>query len=133
MPALKEKAISLLGSAAINCADADKASGPYTIFTVPLGKLARITHVVVRNPTASMAGGTDFKFGTGFRNNAAVDLSSLTTLGTDYIVLGNATAAGLDQKCTEIAAATAVQVDVDTGTTVACTATFDVFGFLADA
>lgn len=129
MPALKDKALSLLGSAAINVADADKASGPYTIFTTPLGKVTRITHVVVRDPTASMAGGTDFKLGTGFRNNAAIDLSSLTTANTDYIVLLNATAAGADQKCTEIAATTAVQVTVTTGTTLACTATFDVFGY----
>lgn len=133
MPALKDKALTLLGSASVNVAEADKASGPYTIFTTPVGKVTRISHIVVRNPTASMAGGTDFKFGTAFRNNAAVDLSTLTTAGTDYIVLINATAAGADQKCTEIAAATVLAVDVDTGTTAACTATFDVFGYTADA
>ena len=125
MPALKDKALTLLGSAAIDC----NAAATTTIFTTPVGKVTRISHIIVRDPTASMAGGTDFKFGTGFRNNAAVDLSSLTGGATDYIVLINATAAGADQKCTEIAAGTAFELTITTGTTGACTATFDVFGY----
>lgn len=129
MPALKDKALTLLGSLTID----SKTVASTTIFTTPIGKVTRISHVIVRNPTASMAGGTDFKFGTGFRNNAAVDLSTLTTANTDYMVLLNATAAGADQKCTEIAAATAFALQVVTGTTAACNATYDVFGFTADA
>ena len=125
MPALKDKALTLLGSATID----SKTVASTTIFTTPVGKVTRISHVIVRDPTASMAGGTDFKFGAGFRNNAAVDLSSLTTLGTDYMVLLNATAAGADQKCTEIAAATALALQVVTGTTATCSATYDVFGY----
>jgi len=125
MPALKDKALSLLGSATVDM----KTAATTTLFTTPVGKVTRISHIVVRDPTASMAGGTDFKFGTGFRNNAAVDLSSLTTANTDYIVLANATAAGNDQKCTEIAAATAFAVTVTTGTTAVCNATIDVFGY----
>lgn len=125
MPALKDKALSLLGSATIDA----KTAATTVIFTTPVGKITRISHIIVRNPTASMAGGTDFKFGTGFRNNAAVDLSSLTTSGTDYIVLQNATSAGSDQKCTEVAASTAVSLVVTTGTTAVCNATFDVFGY----
>jgi hypothetical protein len=125
MPALKDKALALLGSATVDM----KTAAATTIFTTPVGKVTRITHVVVRDPTASMAGGTDFKFGTGFRNNAAVDLSSLTTASTDYIVLLNATNAGADQKSTEIAAITAFAITVTTGTTAACNATIDVFGY----
>jgi len=125
MPALKDCALTLLGSKAID----SQTAATTTIFTTPIGKVTRITHIVVRDPTASMAGGTDFKFGTGFRNNAAVDLSSLTGGATDYIVLINATVAGADQKCTEIAAGTAVALVVTTGTTGACTATYDVFGY----
>ena len=94
-----------------------------TLFTVPAGKVAYITAVVVRDPSASMAGGTDYDF-TQWKQT--VDLSSLTTLGTDYIVLD-----GNNVKYQELAAATAFQITVVTGTTAACTATLDVFGFLA--
>ena len=76
------------------------------------------------DPTASMAGGTAFTFGTPFRNNGTVDLSSLTTSGTDYIVLDQN-----NTKSTEIAASTAFQITVTTGTTAACNATIDVFGY----
>ena len=125
MPALKDKALSLLGSATVDM----KTAATTTLFTTPVGKVTRISHIVVRDPTASMASGTDFKFGTGFRNNAAVDLSSLTTANTDYIVLANGTAAGNDQKCTEIAASTAFAITVTTGTAAVCNATIDVFGY----
>lgn len=125
MPSLKDKSLCLLGSATIDA----KTAATTTIFTTPIGKVTRISHIVVRDPTASMAAGTDYKFGTGFRNNTAVDLSSLTTAGTDYIVLQNATAAGNDQKCTEIAAGVAVALTVTTGSAAACNATFDIFGY----
>ena len=128
MPALKDKAISLLGSLAVL---STAGSPPVTIFTTPPGKVTYITHIVVRDPTASMAAGgaTDIKFGTGFRNNVGVDLQTLTTANTDYIVLMNQAAAGTAVKCTEIAASTAFVVTFTTGTTAACTATYDVFGY----
>lgn len=99
-----------------------KTAAATTIYTVPPGKTLYVTHVVVRDPSASMAGGTSFSF-TNFRQ--AVDLSSLTTLGSDYIVLD-----GNNAKYTETAAGVAFQVTVTTGTTAACTATVDLFGFL---
>ncbi len=126
MAALKDKALTLLGSATVDIHPAAST----TIFTTPIGKVTRISHIILRDPQASLAAATDLKFGTGFRNNAAVDVSSLTTTGTDYIVLQNATAAGSDQKCTEIAAGTAFQVTVTTGATAnPANVTIDVFGY----
>jgi len=51
----------------------------------------------------------------------------MTTLSTDYMVI-----AGADvTKYTDCATASVFGIKVITGTTVACTATIDVFGFLA--
>lgn len=129
MAALKEKGIALLGS--VSGVDM-KTVAATTVFTVPPGKVARIAYVIIRDPSATLAGGTSYTFGTGFRNNAGVDLSSLTTANTDYIVLQNATNVGNDQKCTEIAAGTNFQITVGTGSTGAATATVDVFGYLTN-
>lgn len=120
MPRLKDKAIALLGSATVDM----KTAATTTIFTTDVGKVTRIAFVVVRDPTASMAGGTAYTFGTPFRNNGTIDLSSLTTSGTDYIVLDQN-----NTKSTEIAASTAFAITVTTGTTSACNATLDVFGY----
>ena len=120
MVALNEYSICKL--ATVTGVDMQTAAAT-TLFTVPIGKTAYITHVVVRDPSASMAGGTDYDFTTW---KQTVDLSSLTTLGTDYIVLD-----GNNAKYTEQVAGTAFQITVNTGTTAACTATIDVFGYLA--
>jgi len=94
---------------------------------VSVGKVARIVAIVVRDPSASLAGGTSYNFGTGFRNSGVIDLSSLTTANTDYIVLDQN-----NSKATEIAASTAFQITVTTGSTGAATATIDVFGYLTN-
>jgi hypothetical protein len=94
-----------------------------TLYTVPSGKVAYITAIVIRDPSASMAGGTDYDI---LQWKQTVDLSSLTTLATDYIVLD-----GENTKYQEVAAATALTITVVTGSTAACTATIDVFGYLA--
>jgi hypothetical protein len=124
MPALKEKSLSLLGSlSGIDMSEANKASSPYTIFTVPIGKVARISHVVIRDATASLvsAGTSSYSF-TNFRQT--VDLSAITG-ATLYIVLDGNNAA-----YTELAAATAFAITVVTGSTAAATVTIDVFGYL---
>ena len=100
-----------------------KSVASTTLLTVPAGKTLYVTGVLIRDPSASMAGGTDYDF-TNWKQT--VDLSSLTTLGTDYIFLD-----GNNTKYTETAAAANFQITVVTGTTAACTATIDVFGFLA--
>ena len=119
MPALKMKALTLLGSASLVIT----TGGALTLYTTPPGKLTRISHIVARNPTASCTGATQIRFGTGFNNNGNNDISTMTTSGTDYMVLANTL------KSTEIAASTAVQMTPTTGTIGACTVTFDVFGF----
>lgn len=112
------RSISLLGSAAIDM----KTAGTTTIYTTPTGKVTRVTHVVVRDATATLAGGTDYSV-TNFRQNFS--LAALTTSGTGYVVVQ---AADLAQY-TETAASTAIQLTVTTGSTGAATATVDVFGY----
>lgn len=77
----------LLGSVTANLSNTDKAKT--TIFTVPIGKSAIITKVIVKAPQSSLAGGTEFDFGinsacTSFAQN--VDLSSMTA-STQYRVV----------------------------------------------
>ena len=120
MASLKEYCICLLGSkSGVDM----KTAGSTTLFTVPVGKVCRITHVVVRDTTASLAGGTSYSI-TGFR--ATFSLAGLTTSGTGYMVIQ---ATDLTQY-TEQAAATNIQITVNTGATAAGTATIDVFGYL---
>lgn len=118
MPSLKSYAISLLGT--LSSVDM-KTAASTTIFTSAVGKATRIAFVVVRDTSASLAGGTSYSF-TNFRQT--VDLSSMTTSGTDYIMLD-----GNNAKYTEISGGTAFQITVTTGSTAACTATIDVFGY----
>jgi hypothetical protein len=122
--ALKEWAIAKLSSTNVDMKTAAKT----TLLTVPTGKVFIPFAVLVRNPSASMAGGTDYDFGSGANCDdwkQTVDLSSLTTLGTDHIWI-----TALNTKYTEHAAADAFGVKVITGTTAACTADIDVFGIL---
>ena len=107
-----------------------KTAAKTTLYTVPTGKTFYPVFVVIREPSASMAGGTDYDIGTGVNADTwrqTVNLSSMTTLATDYMVI-----AGADvTKYTDCAAASVFGIKVITGTTAACTATIDVFGFLA--
>lgn len=107
-----------------------KTAAKTTLYTVPSGKTAYIFAVCVREPSASMSGGTDYDLGTGANANTwrqTVDLSSMTTLATDYMFITGADVT----KYTDCATASVFGIKVITGTTAACTATIDVFGFLA--
>ena len=120
MPALRDKGIALLGSASgINM---QTAGGAQTIFTTPLGKVTRITHIVIRDVSATLAGGTDYDF-TSWRQS--VDLSGMTTANTQYRVIQ----ATDNTDFTELAAGTAFQITPSTGSSGAATATIDVFGY----
>lgn len=121
MPSLKDKGIALLGSATVDM----KTAASTTIFTTPSDKLTRIVFAVIRDPTASMAGGTSYSFTQWLQT---FSLATLTTSGTDYIVL-DGSVAGVNTKYQELAASTAFQITVTTGTTAACNATIDVFGY----
>lgn len=118
MAELNEIGVTLVTTTSVDM----KTAASTTLWTVPTGKVGRIVHVSVRDPSASMAGGTDYDF-TQWKQT--VDLSSLTTADTDYIVLD-----GNNVKYQELAAATAFQITVNTGTTAACTASLDVFAYL---
>ncbi|HQR40958.1 MAG TPA: hypothetical protein PLF26_21425 [Blastocatellia bacterium] len=99
-----------------------KTAASTTIYTTPLGKVTRISHAVIRDPSASLAGGTSYTI-TGLR--AAFSLNGITTANTGFCVVR---AADLTEQA-EIAAGTAVQLTVTTGSTAACTATIDIFGY----
>jgi len=127
MSALNENSIARLSTTSgVDMKTAQKN----TLYTVPNGKTAYVAMVIIRETSASMAGGTDYDFGTGANADTwrqTVNLSSMTTSGTDYMVITGADVT----KYTDNAAAAVFGIKVITGTTVACTATIDVFGFLA--
>ena len=126
MPALKEKAITLLGSnAAVNF----NAAAAYAIFTVPPGKVARVTHVIVRDTTGSLAACTSIKFGTYFNADASQHAALATITGaTHWVSLINTT-----NPCIEVASAVAFNCTVAAtlagGTVVA---TVEAFGYLTN-
>lgn len=127
MSALNENAITKL--ATVTGVDM-KTAGKTTLYSVPAGKTLYVTEVVVREPSATLAGGTEYDFGTGancdtWRQN--VDLSSMTTALTDYMVIRGADVT----KYTDSAAASEFGIKVITGATNPATATVDIFGFLA--
>jgi len=128
MGALRELAIAKVATVA----GVDmKTAAKTTLFTVPTGKIFYPFAVCIRKPSASMAGGTDYDIGSGANADTwrqTNDLSAMTTLTTDmkFITADETKYSG------EVAAA-AFGIKVITGTTAACTATIDVFGFLADA
>jgi len=127
MPDVNEYAITKL--ATVTGVDM-KTVQKNTLYTIPVGKTAYIFAVCVREPSASMAGGTDYDLGTGASADTwrqTINLSTLTTPGTDYIFITGADVT----KYTDNAAASVFGIYVNTGTTSACTATIDVFGFLA--
>lgn len=129
MSALNENAVTKV--ATVESVDMQTAAKT-TLYTVPSGKVFYPFAICVRNPSASMAGGTDYDIGTGANADTwrqTVDLSSMTTPNTDFMFITGADVT----KYTECAAADAFGIKVITGTTAACTADLDVFGFLTDA
>jgi len=125
---LREKSICLLASVA--AVDMQTEANKEVLFTVPAGKAAIITHVVVRNPTLTLATCDDCDLGIGAlcdtwkqSNNfstlvAATDFMVITSDNTMYAVLNAAEVFG---------------IYVVSGSAAAATATIDVFGYLYDA
>ena len=99
-----------------------KTAAAHTLFTVPAGKTFIPVLVIVRSATASLAGGESYTF-TNWRDS--VDLSDMTTPGTDFRVLD-----GDNFYYSVCAAGTNFQITVVDGTAATCTATIDVFGYL---
>ena len=130
MAKAKEKTICMLASGSIDTKAGDSKS---TVYTVPPGKKAVITHVVIRNPSASLAGGSDFDIGSTANADTwrqAITLVSLTAT-TDYIVIPSI--AAIPVKYTLEVAAAAFGIKPITGATLDSTATMEVFGYEMDA
>ena len=124
MPNLNESGITLLASVTVDLQAADPKS---TIYTVPAGKSLIVTHVIIRNPTASLAAGNDFDLGDGVSANTwinTVDLSSMTAT-TDFMVIE-----GNDVKYTVFNAGDVFGIIPVTGATADAQATAEVFGYL---
>jgi len=98
------------------------------LFTTPPGKTFFPFAVHIHGNSASLAGGTDYDFGvnsgaTGWRQS--VDLSGMTvTTGERWLFATDNTT------YTPIPAGSSFVIKPSTGSTAACTATIDVFGFL---
>lgn len=126
MAELKESAITLLASGTV---DLENGDGKTTVYTVPLGKEAIITHVIIKKPTASLAGGTDFDIGDGANADTwktTINLSSLTA-ATDCIVIFPTA------KFTIFDAGDEFGIKTATGATADAQATMEVFGYEFDA
>jgi hypothetical protein len=125
---LKGIGLALLDS--VSAVGLQNGDGKTTLYTVPPSKKAVVTHCVVRNPTASLVGGTDFDFGDGANADTwknTVDLSSMTAT-TDYMVVE-----GNNAKYTIFDAGDVFGVKPVTGATADAEATIDVFGYEFDA
>lgn len=119
MANLNQNALTLVASVA----SVDmKTAASVTLYTVPAGKTFYPVLLVGRNNSASLAGGTSYSF-TNWRQT--VDLSGLTVT-TGYRVLQSVD----NTTYTPLAAGAAFQITVTTGSTAACTMTWDVFGYL---
>ncbi|MBN1941817.1 MAG: hypothetical protein JW849_00825 [Phycisphaerae bacterium] len=124
MANLKDKAISLLASGVAGMQTSD---GKTTLYTVPAGKKAVVTQVVVRQPTASLAGGTSFSLGDGANADTwktAVNLSTVTGTDDYFVVTKNdAVVSAVFDAGDEFG------VKPVTGATANADATLDVFGY----
>ena len=121
---VKEKTvIILLDSATVSLQNGDPKT---TVYTVPAGKKAVITHVIIRSPSGSLAGGTDFDIGSGALCDTWKQANSLAsmTATTDYMVITSE-----NTKYTLEAAAATFGILPITGATADVTATMEVFGY----
>ncbi|MBN2568117.1 MAG: hypothetical protein JXB42_01670 [Deltaproteobacteria bacterium] len=131
----RENVLTLISSISVDCQDTDKQG----LFTVPAGKVFVPVLIAIRQPSASLAGMTDFDVGAG--ENAddwlqQISLDSYTETTDHGILTQPAQAAGppiVPTKKTIYAAGDIFGVKITTGSTGAATVTFDVFGYIADA
>lgn len=119
MASLKENALTRI--ATMNLVDM-KTTGSVALFTTPVGKTFYVDTIVIRNNTASLAGGGNYAF-TNWRS--AIDLSGMSTTNgyRKLFTADNTTYTG-------IAAGSVFYINVVSGSTLPCTASLDVFGHL---
>jgi len=123
----KQKTVALLDSATVHLQAGDPKS---IVYTVPPGKKGVPLYVVIRNPTLSLADGTDFDIGDGAGADTwvtATDLSALTA-STDCKVIPAPTA-----KFTIYDAGDEFGIIPVTGATADADAIMDVFGYEYEA
>lgn len=136
MADLKEKGIALLSSTSVTMGT-NANSTKQILYTVPKGKDCVITDVIIRNPSASLAGCTDVDFGTGAASatqsflNAEAGIADMITT-TDYMHL---VAVSDDYKVIDGDATAAVDREfgiyiVAGASSIAATATIAVFGYI---
>lgn len=119
MASLKENALTKV--ATVNLVDM-KTAASVALFTVPVGKSFIVDTIVIRNISASLAGGTSYGF-TSWRTG--IDLSGMTSTAS-YRKLFTVD----NTSYTPIAAGAVFYIVITTGSTGAATATIDVFGHL---
>lgn len=113
------------------------ADGKQTLYTVGTGLKFIPTHLIVRNPTASLAGGTDYDFGDGANADTwkqAVDLSGMTDTSSFFIITQDDTAEySGGNPLLVFDAADVFAIKPITGSSADANATIDVFGYIYDA
>jgi len=100
------------------------------IYTVPVGKKMIVSDVVIRTPTDSLAGGTDFNFGDGAACTTwrqTVDLADLTLVSHYRIISSN------DVTYTIFDAGDVFGIIPVIGAVADADAKADLFGYLYDA
>lgn len=120
---LREKAITML--ARVSGVDM-KTVAKTILFKVPEGKSCVVTHVIVRNPTASLAGGTDYDLGDGANCDTwvqACTLAAMTSTAHYFVIHAAGVYAVFD-------AGDEFGIKPITGSTLAADATLEVFGYL---
>ncbi len=106
-------------------ADMQNGDPKTTLYTVPPGKSAIVTKVIIYGPTSSLAGGTDFNLGAGANADTwkpDIDLSNMTAT-TDCIVITND-----NSRYSMLTAGDAFGIKPDTGATADAKATVMVYG-----
>lgn len=119
--------MSLLARAVLGMQTAD---GAQTAYTVPAGKNAIVLAVIPHNPTASLAGGTDFDIGAGANRDTfktAVDLSAMTAITDGKVIFDDAV------KKTVLVAGDTFGIKPITGSTADADCTWDILGIEFDA
>lgn len=119
MPALEENALTKV----ITVSGVDmKTAASVALYVCPVGKTFIPCFTVIRNNSASLAGGTSYAF-TNWRSG--IDLSGLT------VTSGYRALLSVDNTTyTPIAGGATFYLIITTGSTAACTATWDVWGYL---
>jgi len=138
MADIKELCLARLGLAVVADAQSDSPT-KNVIFTVPPGKRAIVSEVVLYNPTATLAGMNDVDFGGGATATSPAWLNNETGIGDmtdveDYMILRSDS-----DEFIAIDGDDSVAVDRDfvmyvvSGSTGAAGVTVAVFGFLIDS